>query len=113
MSEHTKPCPPDVSGERPRSVAWSAGGRPDLRDEGGEPGATGRIGAPPSAGAWRQQAASSRCSEQMKGPAMKIGQMASILDLGGMPPDEVERLQAKLASSAITRLKLRSRRCAR
>src|ERR1700744_6372250 len=33
---------------------------------------------------------------QMKGPAMKIGQMASILDLGGMPPDEAERLQAKL-----------------
>src|SRR6478672_3093064 len=33
---------------------------------------------------------------QMKGPAMKIGQMASILDLGGLPPDEVERLQAKL-----------------
>ncbi len=33
---------------------------------------------------------------QMKGPAMKIGQMASILDLGGMPPDEAERIQAKL-----------------
>src|ERR1700759_3247742 len=33
---------------------------------------------------------------QMKGPAMKIGQMASILDLGGLPADEVERLQAKL-----------------
>src|ERR1700756_2308613 len=33
---------------------------------------------------------------QMKGPAMKIGQMASILDLGGLPPDEVDRLQAKL-----------------
>src|ERR1700759_285455 len=33
---------------------------------------------------------------QMQGPAMKIGQMASILDLGGLPPDEVERLQAKL-----------------
>src|SRR6201995_3505110 len=33
---------------------------------------------------------------QMKGPAMKIGQMASVLDLGGLPPDEVERLQAKL-----------------
>src|ERR1700748_1189773 len=32
----------------------------------------------------------------MKGPAMKIGQMASILDLGGLPPDEAERLQAKL-----------------
>src|SRR6201987_747189 len=32
----------------------------------------------------------------MKGPAMKIGQMASILDRGGLPPDEVERLQAKL-----------------
>lgn len=33
---------------------------------------------------------------QMKGPAMKIGQMASIFDLGGMAPDEAERLQAKL-----------------
>jgi predicted unusual protein kinase regulating ubiquinone biosynthesis (AarF/ABC1/UbiB family) len=33
---------------------------------------------------------------QMKGPAMKIGQMASVLDLGGLPPEEVERLQAKL-----------------
>lgn len=33
---------------------------------------------------------------QMKGPAMKIGQMASILDLGGLPPDEAERLQSKL-----------------
>jgi predicted unusual protein kinase regulating ubiquinone biosynthesis (AarF/ABC1/UbiB family) len=32
----------------------------------------------------------------MKGPAMKIGQMASVLDLGGLPPDEVERLHAKL-----------------
>src|SRR5947209_15226579 len=34
---------------------------------------------------------------QMKGPVMKIGQMASILDLGGLPPDEVERLHAKLS----------------
>jgi predicted unusual protein kinase regulating ubiquinone biosynthesis (AarF/ABC1/UbiB family) len=33
---------------------------------------------------------------QMKGPAMKLGQMASILDLGGLPPEEVDRLQAKL-----------------
>ena len=33
---------------------------------------------------------------QMKGTAMKIGQMASIFDLGGLPPDEAERLQAKL-----------------
>jgi predicted unusual protein kinase regulating ubiquinone biosynthesis (AarF/ABC1/UbiB family) len=33
---------------------------------------------------------------QMKGPAMKLGQMASILDLGGLPPEEVERLQTKL-----------------
>jgi predicted unusual protein kinase regulating ubiquinone biosynthesis (AarF/ABC1/UbiB family) len=33
---------------------------------------------------------------QMKGPAMKIGQMASVLDLGRLPPDEVERLHAKL-----------------
>src|SRR5580693_2613616 len=33
---------------------------------------------------------------QMKGPAMKIGQMASILDLDTLPPEEAERLQAKL-----------------
>jgi predicted unusual protein kinase regulating ubiquinone biosynthesis (AarF/ABC1/UbiB family) len=33
---------------------------------------------------------------QMKGPAMKLGQMASILDLGALPPDEADRLQAKL-----------------
>jgi predicted unusual protein kinase regulating ubiquinone biosynthesis (AarF/ABC1/UbiB family) len=33
---------------------------------------------------------------QMKGAAMKLGQMASILDLGGLPPEEVDRLQAKL-----------------
>jgi predicted unusual protein kinase regulating ubiquinone biosynthesis (AarF/ABC1/UbiB family) len=33
---------------------------------------------------------------QMKGPAMKIGQMASILDLGTLPREEVEGLQAKL-----------------
>ena len=33
---------------------------------------------------------------RMKGPAMKIGQMASVMDLGGLPPDEVDRLHAKL-----------------
>jgi predicted unusual protein kinase regulating ubiquinone biosynthesis (AarF/ABC1/UbiB family) len=33
---------------------------------------------------------------QMKGPAMKLGQMASILDLGALPPEEADRLQAKL-----------------
>src|ERR1700744_1781821 len=47
----------------------------------------------------RRMEAASRVVEvlgQMKGPAMKIGQMASILDLGGVPPDEAERLQAKL-----------------
>jgi predicted unusual protein kinase regulating ubiquinone biosynthesis (AarF/ABC1/UbiB family) len=32
----------------------------------------------------------------MKGPAMKVGQMASMLDLGGLPPEELEALQAKL-----------------
>jgi predicted unusual protein kinase regulating ubiquinone biosynthesis (AarF/ABC1/UbiB family) len=32
----------------------------------------------------------------MKGPAMKVGQMASMLDLGGLPPDELEGLQARL-----------------
>jgi predicted unusual protein kinase regulating ubiquinone biosynthesis (AarF/ABC1/UbiB family) len=33
---------------------------------------------------------------ELKGPAMKVGQMASILDLGGLPPDEVAELHAKL-----------------
>lgn len=33
---------------------------------------------------------------ELRGPAMKIGQMASILDLGGLPPDELEGLHAKL-----------------
>jgi predicted unusual protein kinase regulating ubiquinone biosynthesis (AarF/ABC1/UbiB family) len=33
---------------------------------------------------------------QMKGPAMKIGQMASILDLGALPSEEREQIQAKL-----------------
>jgi predicted unusual protein kinase regulating ubiquinone biosynthesis (AarF/ABC1/UbiB family) len=47
----------------------------------------------------RRLEAASRVVEvlgEMKGPAMKIGQMASILDLGGLPAEEVERLQAKL-----------------
>jgi predicted unusual protein kinase regulating ubiquinone biosynthesis (AarF/ABC1/UbiB family) len=33
---------------------------------------------------------------QMKGPAMKIGQMASVLDLGGLAPEQAERLHDKL-----------------
>jgi predicted unusual protein kinase regulating ubiquinone biosynthesis (AarF/ABC1/UbiB family) len=33
---------------------------------------------------------------QMKGPAMKVGQMASVWDLWGLPPDEQKQLQAKL-----------------
>lgn len=47
----------------------------------------------------RRLEAASRIVEvlgQMKGPAMKIGQMASIVDLGGLPPQEAARLQAKL-----------------
>jgi hypothetical protein len=35
----------------------------------------------------------------MKGPAMKVGQMASVWDMWGLPPDEQERLQAKLGSA--------------
>ena len=51
---------------------------------------------------------------QMKGPAMKIGQMASILNLGGLPPEEVgSSFRPSWASCATTRLKRRSRRCAR
>jgi predicted unusual protein kinase regulating ubiquinone biosynthesis (AarF/ABC1/UbiB family) len=33
---------------------------------------------------------------QMKGPATKIGQMASVMGLVGLPADELERLRAKL-----------------
>jgi predicted unusual protein kinase regulating ubiquinone biosynthesis (AarF/ABC1/UbiB family) len=33
---------------------------------------------------------------QMKGPAMKVAQMASVWDMWGLPPDEQEQLQAKL-----------------
>jgi len=32
----------------------------------------------------------------MKGPAMKVGQIASVWDLWGLPPDEQNQLQAKL-----------------
>src|ERR1700736_2644455 len=35
---------------------------------------------------------------EMKGPAMKVGQMASMLDLSGLPPDEVEGLRAKIGA---------------
>src|SRR5919107_3188927 len=34
---------------------------------------------------------------QMKGAAMKVGQVASFIDLSGMPPEAQEILQAKLA----------------
>jgi predicted unusual protein kinase regulating ubiquinone biosynthesis (AarF/ABC1/UbiB family) len=34
----------------------------------------------------------------MKGVAMKVGQLASVIDLEGLPPEERERFQAKLAS---------------
>jgi predicted unusual protein kinase regulating ubiquinone biosynthesis (AarF/ABC1/UbiB family) len=34
---------------------------------------------------------------QMKGPAMKIGQLASFIDLHGLPADELDGFQAKLA----------------
>ena len=33
---------------------------------------------------------------EMKGGAMKIGQMASMIDLGGLPTDELDGVQAKL-----------------
>ncbi len=33
---------------------------------------------------------------EMKGPAMKVGQMASMLNLDGLPPSEMERFQVKL-----------------
>ena len=34
----------------------------------------------------------------MKGIAMKVGQIASVIDLEGLPPEQRERFQAKLAS---------------
>src|SRR5207253_3528828 len=34
---------------------------------------------------------------QMKGPAMKLGQMASLIDFNRLPEDERDELQAKLA----------------
>src|SRR3954462_11445991 len=34
---------------------------------------------------------------QMKGAAMKIGQVASFIDMAGMPPEVSDRFQAKLA----------------
>src|SRR5918994_1740646 len=34
---------------------------------------------------------------QMKGAAMKVGQVASFIDTGGLPPEFQERIQAKLA----------------
>src|SRR3954467_12485961 len=34
---------------------------------------------------------------QMKGAAMKVGQVASFIDLRGLPPDAQEMFQAKLA----------------
>ena len=34
---------------------------------------------------------------QMKGAAMKVGQVASFMDLHGLPPDELDGFQAKLA----------------
>ncbi len=34
---------------------------------------------------------------QMKGAAMKVGQVASFIDTGGLPPEFQERLQGKLA----------------
>ena len=34
----------------------------------------------------------------MKGVAMKVGQIASVIDLEGLPPDARDRFQAKLAS---------------
>src|SRR3954447_820190 len=35
---------------------------------------------------------------RMKGAAMKIGQIASVIDLGNLPPQERDRFQAKLAA---------------
>src|ERR1700719_4329960 len=35
---------------------------------------------------------------RMKGAAMKVGQMASLIDLGRLPEDELEMFQSKLGS---------------
>ena len=56
-----------------------------------------RIGARLThADAWRQPEHVVEVLGAMKGPAMKVGQMASMLDLGGLPPEELEGLQATL-----------------
>src|SRR5215204_4116865 len=56
---------------------------------------------PPRSAAWpRQMEAAEQIFEvlgQMKGAAMKVGQVASFIDTGGLPPEFQERLQAKLA----------------
>jgi len=49
----------------------------------------------------------------MKGVAMKVGQIASVIDLEGLPPDARDRFQSKLASLRDSRRECRSRRCAR
>ena len=53
--------------------------------------------APPSVARSRPRTRSSRCSGQMKGAAMKVGQVASFIDTGAFPPEFQEHIQAKLA----------------
>src|SRR4051794_20345154 len=98
MTEHARPMPTGrvrrtakfgglLGGEVARTYATKAANL--VRSEEDRSAASGR----------RRLEAANHVVEvlgQMKGPAMKIGQMASILDLGGLAPEEVERLQAKL-----------------
>ena len=50
---------------------------------------------------------------QMKGAAMKVGQVASFIDTGAFPPEFQERIQAKLAELRDSAPRVPSRRCAR
>ena len=50
---------------------------------------------------------------QMKGAAMKVGQVASFIDTGAFPPEFQERVQAKLAQLRDPRRACRSTACGR
>ena len=50
---------------------------------------------------------------QMKGAAMKVGQVASFIDIGGLPPEFRERVQAKLAELRDSAPRVPFKECAR
>jgi predicted unusual protein kinase regulating ubiquinone biosynthesis (AarF/ABC1/UbiB family) len=49
----------------------------------------------------------------MKGAAMKVGQVASFIDPAGLPPEERDRFQAKLASLRDSAPRVEFKTCAR